>query len=93
MPATGRVGASQAGGIVNSPVQSFVTIDGLPVSVVGDGVVSHPPCPNPSSHCAANMAQGSSLVTIDGINVCRNGDAATCGHPLTNGAGYVDIGD
>ena len=88
-PAIALVGQDTAGGTIIGGGQSWVTIDGREVTVIGDAVQSHAPCPNPATHCAATMAQGSSWVTIDGIPICRAGDAATCGHPAT-GSSFVD---
>ena len=85
-PAIALVSVDTAGGTITGGGQSWVAIDGSPVAVVGDAVASHPPCPNPSSHCAASMADGSSWVTIDGIPICRAGDSATCGHAATGSA-------
>ena len=89
MPGVSRVNADTAGGVINGGGQSWVTIDGDPVAVVGDAVASHAPCPTDPAHCAATMVQGSSWVTINGIPICREGDEASCGHAAT-GSSWVD---
>ena len=89
MPGVARVGVDTAGGTQLGGGQSWVTIDGAAVVLVGDDVASHVPCPVPASHCAATMVGGSDWVTIDGIPICRAGDAASCGHTST-GSDWVD---
>ena len=76
-----RVGLDTAGGVITGGGQSFVTIGGLNWAIVGDAVADH-------AHTGATMAQGSALVRINGIAVCRAGDLATCGDPAT-GSGFV----
>ena len=76
-------GAQLAGG------QDFVRVGGKRVVVLGDPVEPHgdpPHSPRPF------MTQGSSFVTIAGIPVCREGHAASCGHPTT-GRDWVQIDD
>ncbi len=57
--------------------------------VVGWQGGGHPTCPLPPIHCvnAWAMAAGSLFVSIDVLGVptpvCRQGDAATCGHTTT----------
>ena len=89
MPGVARVGVDTAGGTQLGGGQSWVTIDGAPVVLVGDAVASHAPCPHPPSHCAATMATGSDWVTIGGTPICRAGDTASCGHAST-GSDWVD---
>lgn len=83
MPGVARVGSDTAGGTQLGGGQNWVKIDGDLVVLVGDGVASHPPCPNPATHCAASMAAGSAWVKIDNVPICRAGDAASCGHAST----------
>ena len=83
-----RVGDSAGGAIQNSR-NIGVTINGVAVAVQGDGVSSHPPCPNIISHCSASMTASTS-VTINGIDVCVNGDPASCGHSAS-ASSQVDI--
>ena len=90
MPGVSLVGVHTAGGTITGPPQSRVYVDGNPMSVVGDAVEPHAPCPIDPSHCAATMAMGSSRVFIDGIAVVRAGDAATCGHAANGLSDHVD---
>ena len=90
MPGVSLVNVHAAGGTITGQLQSRVFDRGSPVSVVGDSVASHAPCPVPPSHCAATMAEGSSRVFIDHIAVVRAGDTATCGHAATGSATHVD---
>lgn len=79
MPGASRVGVDAAGGLIAIGAQSFVTIGGAPWAVVGDIVASH----GDSPHSSASLAEGSPLVTINGIPAVRAGDLATCGHAAT----------
>ena len=83
MPDVALVNTDTAGGVITGQLQSRHYSDGMPWSVVGDNVASHPPCPIPASHCAATMDEGSARHFIDGIAVVRQGDAASCGHVAT----------
>ncbi len=74
------------GSVISS---SPVTINGTPVSLQGDAVTPHVPCPDVPIHCAATMT-ASSQVTVDGIPICVTGDPATCGHSISGSSG-VDI--
>lgn len=76
MPNISLVGESQAGGIIDGPGNPLWTVNGLPISMLGDAVVNHGSGP----HQGAVMIQGSSWMSIDGIPVVRSGDLATCGH-------------
>ncbi len=60
---------------------SNVLVNGKPVIVDGDEVVSHYPCPLPSIHCDATTI-GTSNVLVNGKPLCTDRDVATCGHPL-----------
>ena len=73
------------GGLQTIPVQNFVRVNGQLMVVVGWKGKSHSPCPKPAIHCAGNwsMIEGSSIVFINGIPVCRQGDHASCGHVTT----------
>ena len=39
-------------GLITGPGGSYVTCEDLPVSVTGDSIISHTPCPDPP-HCTA----------------------------------------
>lgn len=76
---------NSAGGTITGGGQSFVRVNGSAVAVVGDGVFPH------GFHTNATMAEGSTLARINGLAICRAGDAATCGH-TANGQAWFDIG-
>lgn len=70
--------------------QGFVFVENQLWIVLGDPNTPHglpPHVPGPD-----NMAQGSSLVFINGIPVCREGHLAGCGHPTT-GSRLVFLSD
>lgn len=90
MPGVARVGMDTAGGGQLGGGQGWVSIEGALVVVRGDPVASHAPCPTVPAHCAATMAGASSWMTIDGVGVCRAGDAASCGHAST-GSAWMDV--
>lgn len=78
----GLVGQSVAGGlIVSSPITKAV-VDGKPVVGVGSVIAPHGSGP----HANAVMVTGTSKFVVDGIQVCREGDVASCGHVLTLGS-------
>ena len=79
MPGVARLGIDTAGGTILGGGQSFVFCNGALVALIGDAVQGHglPP------HASPVMAEGSSTVFINGIGICREGDAATCGHVAT----------
>lgn len=87
MPGVAVVGQDQAGGIIQGGVQSFVTIDGKPVSCVGDAVAGH----GNGAHASPKIAEGSSFVTINGIPITFAGKLATCGHAVTPGSPWVSV--
>lgn len=76
------VGVSVCGGVITGPGAVSKLIDGSPVSLVGDSVAPHGIGP----HAAAVMVEGSANLFVGGVPVCRLGDAASCGHVVTNGA-------
>jgi len=85
MPGIARVGIDSAGGVITGGMQGLVTINGAPVSVVGDDVAGH----GTGSHAGPKMAQGSSLFTINGIPVCLAGHRASCGHEASGDAKHT----
>lgn len=78
----GQIGVSTVGGgIVTGPgAVGRLTLNGVPAVLVGDHIASH--APNTGAHVAATMIQGSSNLRVNGVPVCRTGDAASCGHTL-----------
>lgn len=80
MPGVSLVGLDTAGGIILGGGQDFVSADDALVVVVGDKVAPHP------GHITAQMVQGNSFVTINGIPVVHAGDRASCDHIATGQA-------
>jgi uncharacterized Zn-binding protein involved in type VI secretion len=83
-----RINQDSAGGTILGALQDFVTVEGTLWAVKGDPVAAHglPP------HAAPVMAEGSSFIRINGIPVCREGHAASCGHAAT-GSAAMSISD
>jgi uncharacterized Zn-binding protein involved in type VI secretion len=81
-------GLDSAGGTQLAGGQSFFSVENALVVLLGDPVAGHglPP------HAAPVMAQGSGWMTLGGVPVCREGHAASCGHPST-GRGWFGIPD
>lgn len=84
MPGMSLVGLDTAGGIILGGGQDFVSADDALVSVVGDKVAPHP------GHITAQMVQGNSFVTINGIPIVHAGDRASCDHQAT-GQAWITI--
>jgi len=53
-----RVAADAAGGMIIGPGSQTVWVEGYRVSLPGDAIVAHSPCPDPGSHCAATTNGG-----------------------------------
>ena len=87
MAGVSLVNVHAAGGTIVGAVQTFVRVNGSPVALVGAAIAPHGIGP----HAAAAMAQGSTLARINGVAICREGDAATCGH-TANGLDWFNIG-
>ena len=87
MPAITRVGSNQAGGVIVGPGASTVKAEGARVTLKGDSIAAHGKPP----HAAPVMVGASETVFAEGKPVCREGDAATCGHN-SNGASTVFAG-
>lgn len=79
MTGISRVGVDTAGGTILGGGQSTVFCNGSVVAVIGDAVAGHGRTP----HSSPTMVEGSSTVFAEGIGVCREGDAASCGHTAT----------
>lgn len=79
MPGVSRAGLDTAGGIIQSGGQTRVYVEGYLGAVLGDRVAPH----GDSPHNAATMVEASSVVFFGGIEVCRQGDKASCGHEAT----------
>jgi uncharacterized Zn-binding protein involved in type VI secretion len=67
-----------AGGVQLAGGQDWFHVEGQLVVLEGDPVTPHAPG---GIHAAPPvMAEGSDWMSIDGIRVCREGHAASCGH-------------
>jgi uncharacterized Zn-binding protein involved in type VI secretion len=65
---------------------------GLPIALHGDSVTSHGLGP----HIAATIIASQTKYKVNGKNVCRIGDSATCGHTIAAGVGNLQtvlVGD
>lgn len=79
MPGIARVGVDTAGGTILGGGQSSVFVNGSLAAVIGDAVAGH----GIGVHAAPVMVGGSGDVFVEGIGVCREGDAASCGDTAT----------
>lgn len=86
MPGVSRVGLDSAGGTIVGVLAPTVYVNGANIVCLGAAVTPHPPVPPHST--SPVMAQASSTVYANGIPICRQGDAASCGHAAT-GSGDV----
>lgn len=74
-------GAQLAGG------QDWFRVEDELVVLLGDPVTPHAPG---GVHAASPvMVEGSDWMTIDGVPVCRQGHAASCGHLTTGRASFL----
>ena len=87
MPAVARDGDLCGGAIVATATATAV--NGLAPARIGDAVEPHGDPP----HDSATMVEGSATVLVEGVGVCRVGDAASCGHTITTGSPNVAAGD
>ena len=78
-----RVNTTVTGGQITGPGSAYVTCEDQPVSVAGDAITAHPPCPLPPAHCAA-FTTGSSDVFTGGIYPPAGsiGSGASPGQPI-----------
>jgi uncharacterized Zn-binding protein involved in type VI secretion len=74
MPGISLVGVSQAGGVITGPGASNFTIDGSPVSLLGDDVAGH----GTGAHAGPKMVEASAWMTWNGKPVVRAGNHASC---------------
>ena len=68
-----------AGGAILAAKQTWGTLNGRIIAVLGDNVTPH----GLYQHAAPVMVQGSPWFTINGLPVCRARDAASCGDTAT----------
>lgn len=87
MPGISRVGQDVAGGTILSGGNATVIVNGTAVAVRGSAVAGH----GKNEHAGPIMVGASGSVFASGINVCRQGDSASCGHVAT-GSGNVFAG-
>lgn len=88
MPGISRVGVDAAGGLIVGNLAPTVFVNNAPIVVQGAAVTPHGNGP----HAGPVMVGCSSTVFAHNIGVCRQGDAASCGHPAT-GSSDVFAGD
>lgn len=69
------------GGPVSDPGQDFVTVDGIPVAVVGGTCICQAGPPDP-------IAGGSSMLSVDGKPVARVGDPTGHGGRIVEGVNW-----
>ena len=79
MPGISRVGVDKAGGVVTGNLAPTVFVNGSPIVVKGAAIAGHGNGP----HAGPVMDEASVDVFACGIGICRTGDLATCGHPIT----------
>ena len=79
MPGVSRVNQDTAGGTIIGILAPTVFVNGKPIAVKGANVEPHGSGP----HGSPKMQDHSGTVFANGIEICRAGDTATCGHPAT----------
>ena len=82
MPGISRINQDTAGGTIIGILAPSVFVNGTPIAVLHCAVQGH----GSGAHAGPVMAQASSSVFAESIPVCRQGDAASCGHPATGSA-------
>lgn len=87
MPGVSRIGVDAAGGTIVGDLAPTVKINGAPVVVKGASISGH----GRSPHNGPVMTGSSSTVKAHGIEICREGDEASCGH-LATGSSNVNAG-
>ena len=88
MSGIARVTQDSAVGLITGVLAPNVFINGKPIALRGATVTPH----GVGSH-SNSILDGSSLTLyVNGIPVCREGDLASCGHPITSGSSTVFSG-
>jgi len=79
------------GGAITAIPQSTVFANNLLVCVNGSIGTSHPPCPDPSIHCAGAWVttSGGPTVFAEGIPINKMGDPDSCSHVRASGSPNV----
>lgn len=89
MPGVSRVGVDTAGATIVGVLAPTVCVNGSNIVCQGAAVTPH--LPGPPHSTSPVMVGASGTVYAGGIAVCRQGDAASCGHTAT-GSGDVFAG-
>ncbi|MBK1890735.1 hypothetical protein Undi14_11890 [Undibacterium sp. 14-3-2] len=79
MSGVSRIIKDTAGGIIVGVLAPKVFVNGVPIAVKGAVVLGH----GPGIHIAAVMVSHSTTVFAHDIQICRQGDRASCGHAAT----------
>jgi uncharacterized Zn-binding protein involved in type VI secretion len=85
MPGIARVGVDKAGGVVTGNLAPTVFVNGSPIVVIGATVAGHGLAP----HASPTMVEGAVDVFANGIGICRTGDLASCGHPISGSSNVL----
>jgi len=72
------------GGPVVSTRQSFVTVEGVPISTIGDGLL----CTGVPA-TSDKITRGSSVASIEGRRIARIGDSCAHGGKLVEGISWL----
>jgi uncharacterized Zn-binding protein involved in type VI secretion len=83
-----KVGVSTASGVITGNLAPTVFVNGVPVVVKTAAIAGH----GAGIHSAATMVGASTSVYANNKQVCREGDAASCGHTGTSGSSTVYAG-
>jgi|14_taG_2_1085336.scaffolds.fasta_scaffold08555_4 uncharacterized Zn-binding protein involved in type VI secretion len=88
---TCRVGIDMAGGgLIIGPGAPTVFVEGVPISVVGDGIATHGEAPHTTG--SSLIATGSGTVMAEGKFVAIAPGVVSCGHTLAPGSTTVITG-
>ena len=77
MPGSSRIHQDIAGGVIVGNLAPTVFVNNTPIAVKGAQVAGH----GPAIHGGPVMVGSATTVYANNILVCRQGDAASCGHP------------
>lgn len=94
MPAAALINVSVAGGLVDlnlsgtAGINTYTRIENNIPALLGARVQGHGISPHA---VPIRMAQASPNVFVNNVRLCRVTDAASCGHPISNGASTVFV--
>ena len=88
MPEVARVNTDSAGGLITGNLAPTVFVNSSPIAVKGAAVSGHGGGP----HGGPVLDGSSTNVYANGILICREGDLATCGDPISSGSPSVYSG-